>query len=136
MLELVVFLIFALPIAWFVSEFQDRKSIRITLGIAAISMCYAVAWVMGSLTFMNANSSFRAASKDLIQNTIVELERGNTERVIVELKKLRSRFEPSYETNDDFDVKVADYVRAVADLPIEHDAGDPSWTTDPSEEPE
>ncbi|MEQ8210604.1 MAG: hypothetical protein RH917_12310 [Lacipirellulaceae bacterium] len=136
MIEFVLFLIFALPISWFYSEFQERRSIRIILGILAILMCFGVAWVSGIFRYMDANAYFGAASKDLIQNTIVELESGNTDRVISELKKLRSRFEPSYETKDDFDKKVAEYVQAVADSPIEHDPGDPSWTTDPSEKRE
>ena len=130
MLGLILTLVVVLPIAWLVSEFQPRKEIRIILGIAAISMAFGVAWIVGSLDRLNSNIWYGAATKDLIQNTIVELENGNDDRVLTELRALRTKFHPTYETRAEYDKLVADYVNAVSDKPILHERGDPRWADD------
>ncbi|QDS98569.1 hypothetical protein [Adhaeretor mobilis] len=127
MIIIILLLVVALPIAWFISEFQPSRGLRVVLGVAALSMSFGVAWVVGSLERLNLNSLYGAASKDLIENTIVELENGNTDRVIQGMRKLRSGFHPSYETHDDFDKKVDEYLQAISNSPIRHDPGDPSW---------
>lgn len=127
MLALILILVVALPIAWLASEFQSRKEIRIALGIAAIAMAFGVAWIVGSLDRLNSNMWYGDATKDLIQNTIVELERGHDDRVLTELRVLRSKFHPTYESRAAYDELVADYVTAVSNKPILHERGDPRW---------
>ena len=130
MLGLILTLVVVLPLAWLASEFQPRKEIRIALGIAAIAMAFGVAWIVGSLDRLNSNIWYGVATKDLIQNTIVELEKGNDDRVLSELRALRSKFHPTYETRADYDKLVAGYVNAVSDEPILHERGDPRWADD------
>ena len=130
MLGLILTLVIVLPLAWLASEFQSRKEIRIALGIAAIAMAFGVAWIVGSLERLNSNIWYGAATKDLIQNTIVELEKGNDERVLTELQTLRAKFHPTYETRADYDKLVAAYVNAISDDPILHERGDPRWADD------
>jgi hypothetical protein len=132
MLELILFLVVALPIAWLISEFTARTEVRVILGMAAIAMSFAVAWGVGSLDRLQSNTYFGDATKDLVQNTIVELEKGNVERVVAALHELRSDFEPSYETRDEYDKLVAEYVERVSDDPIMHDRGVPGWSTETS----
>jgi len=132
MLQIILLLVIALPIAWLASEFQPRKGIRIALGVAAIAMSFGVAWIVGSLDRLDSNMWFGAATKDLIQNTIVELENGNDERVLTALRALRSRFHPTYESRADYDKLVAEYVNVVSDTPILHERGDPSWKDKPA----
>ena len=127
MFELILVLVVALPLAWLVSEFMARTEIRVGLGIAAIAMAFGVAWIVGSLDRLQSNIYFGDATKDLIQNTIIELENGNSDRVLAELRKLRSEFEPTYETRDAYDKLVAEYVDAVSDKPIIHQRGVPGW---------
>lgn len=91
-------------------------------------MAFGVAWMVGSLERLNSNIWYGTATKDLIQNTIVELEQGNEDRVLTELQTLRSKFHPTYETRADYDKLVASYVKAVSDDSIRHDPGDPAWT--------
>ncbi len=93
-------------------------------------MAFGVAWLVGSLDRLNSNIWYGAATKDLIQNTIVELESGNEDRVLTELRALRSKFHPTYETRAKYDKLVADYVNAVSDKPILHERGDPRWADD------
>jgi len=95
-------------------------------------MSFGVAWIVGSLDRLDSNTWFGAATKDLIQNTIVELENGNDERVLTELRVLRSKFHPTYESRADYDKLVAEYVNAVSDTPILHERGDPRWVDEPA----
>ena len=130
MLGLILVLVIVLPLAWLASEFQSRKEIRIALGIAAIAMAFGVAWIVGSLERLNSNIWYGTATKNLIQNTIMELEKGNDDRVLTELRALRSKFHPTYETRADYDELVAAYVNAVSDKPVLHERGDPRWADD------
>ena len=73
MLALILLLVIAFPITWFVSEFCNNRSARIGWGVCAIAMSFGVAWIVGSLDRLQSNIDFSEATKDLIQNTIVEL---------------------------------------------------------------
>ena len=130
MVEFVLVLVVLLPLAWFASEFQSRVWLRLTLGCLAILLSFGVAWVVGSLDRLNSNAWYGAATKDLVQNTILQLEAGNSERVLTELRSLRSEFHPSYEDRCDYDRLVAVYVSRLSDNPIVHRPGDPSWTNE------
>lgn len=130
MVEVVLLFVVVLPIAWIISEFSTNRPLRLVLGLCAIAMSFGVAWVAGSLERLQANSYFAKATKDLIQNTIVELEKGNHSTVLQGLKDIRSDFEPTYETRDDYDVLVNRYIRGVSKTPVFHDAGDPTWSTE------
>ncbi len=127
MLELILFLVVVLPVCWFVSEFFDRRSIRILCGIAAIGMSFGVAWMFGELERLRSNLYFSEATKDLIQNTIIELEAGHSDDVLTGLKELRNDFDPSYETRDDYDVLVDRYIESISENPVRHDGGVPGW---------
>jgi hypothetical protein len=128
MLELIIFLIVALPIAWLISEFYDNRGARIALGICAIAMSFGVAWIIGSLDRINSNIYFSEATKDLIQNTIIELENDKSELVLTQLRALRDDFRPTYETRDDYDVLVDRYIHSISESPVEHAGGDPRWS--------
>ena len=136
MLELILLLVVVLPIAWLASEFSSNRPLRIGLGLSAIAMSFGVAWIVGSLDRLQSNTYFAEATKDLIQNTIVELENGNNDAVLKGLKDLRTEFEPTYETRDDYDLLVDRYVRSVSKNPIFHRTGDPAWSTETSSHPD
>lgn len=128
MLEMILLLVVALPVAWLVSELYDNRPARISLGLAAIAMSFGVAWIVGSLDRLQSNIYFSEATKDLIQNTIVELEAGNADSVLAGLTTLRDDFRPTYETRDDYDKLVDRYIDSVSETPVRHDAGDPLWS--------
>ncbi len=50
--------------------------------------------------------------------------------MLTELRALRSKFHPTYETRADYDILVAKYVNAVTNRPILHERGDLSWADD------
>ncbi len=128
MLELILFLVVALPIAWLISEFYDNRSVRIALGVSAIAMSIGVAWIVGKLDRLQSNIYFSEATKDLIQNTIIELENDNAATVLTELRTLRDDFRPTYETRDDYSVLVDRYIHSISASPVEHSDGDPRWS--------
>ncbi len=123
----ILVLVIGLPIAWLASEFQPKRSVRIALGVAAIAMSYLVAWGVGTLDRWNSNVWYGTASKDLIENTIAELQDGNVERVVAELQVLREKLRPGYETRADYDSLVAEYAYAISDSPTLHERNDPRW---------
>jgi len=96
-------------------------------GTAAIAMSFGVAWITASFERWNSNIWYGAASKDLVENTIVELEKGNADRVLAELRVLRTNLNPTYENRADYDQLVAKYVYAVSDSPTLHERNDPRW---------
>jgi cytochrome c biogenesis protein CcdA len=113
MLPLILLLAVALPIAWIVSEFQDRRWLRITAGCAAIAMSFLVAAGVGSLERFNSNAWYGFASKKLIDTTVEQVERGDTERLLRELKTLQEQFQPTYENRARYDQLVDDFVTRI-----------------------
>lgn len=109
MLILILALTVGLPFAWFASEFQDRRWLRIVAGCGAIATCFLVAAGVGQLERLNFNAWYGNLSKELIDTTIVELERGDTERLLAELRHLQSRLEPTYENRANYDKLIEEF---------------------------
>jgi hypothetical protein len=110
MLPLILVLTITLPIVWLAAEFQERRWVRIVAGIAAISTSLLVATGIGSLEHLSANAWYGEASKNLIDTTIDELERGETERLLEELKLLQSQFQPTYENRARYDQLIKEFM--------------------------
>jgi len=125
---LILLFVVGLPIAWIVSEFTANRGPRIALGVCAIAMSFGVAWMVGTLARLRSNVYYSEATKDMIQNTIIELEKGKEDVVIGALRELRTEFRPTYETRDDYAVLVNKYIHSISDEPIQHAGGDPRWS--------
>jgi hypothetical protein len=108
---LVLLLVVAVPIAWFASEFQDRRWLRLALGTLAILLSFGVAALVGSLERFNSNAWFGTATKELIDAAVTELEAGNRARVLRSLKDLRARYAPTYENRARYDMLVQEVVK-------------------------
>lgn len=96
-------LVVILPFGWLASELQDRRWLRLTLGTAAILLSFGVAFLVGSLTRLNYNAWYGGATQELIDTTISELEAGNVDRVLVSLRTLKAKYEPTYENRAHYD---------------------------------
>jgi hypothetical protein len=107
---IVLLLAIILPIAWLVSEFQHRRWVRLSLGISAMLMCLSVAILVGVMESFNSNAWFGGVTQDLIDTTIQEIEKGNTDKVVSELKRLREQYHPTYEHRARYDVLVDETV--------------------------
>jgi hypothetical protein len=107
---LVLLLVITTPIAWFTSEFQDRRWPRLVLGSAAILLCFGVAFLAGSFQMFDANAWFGNATKELVDVTVHELEAGDKERVLQSLKHLQKQYVPTYENRARYDLLVKEAV--------------------------
>jgi hypothetical protein len=108
---LLLLLVVATPFAWLASEFQDRRNLRLGLGIAAILLSFGVAALAGSFERFNSNAWFGRATKELIDAAVVELEAGNGDRVLRSLKDLQGQYSPTYENRARYDLLVEDVVK-------------------------
>lgn len=103
-------LVVACPVAWLISEFQSRRGIRIGLGLAALATSFLLAAGVGSFERFNSNAWFGEASKNLIDTTIDEIERGDTERLLKELKALQEQYQPTYEHRARYDELIKEFL--------------------------
>jgi hypothetical protein len=85
---IVLLIVISLPIAWFASEFDQRRSLRIALGSAAIASAIGVAYLVGYLSRLSYNAWYGGASKGLVETTITQIEDGNIDRVMSVLRRL------------------------------------------------
>lgn len=109
-LGVVLFFVVAIPIAWFASEFQERRWLRLSLGLAAIALSFGVAYVVGSLERLNSNAWFGSASKSLVDTTVTQLEAGKVDRVLQAFKAFQETYAPTYENRARFDKLVEEAV--------------------------
>ena len=99
-----------IPIAWFASEYQSRRWLRLVLGCLAIVLSFGIAVLVGSTERFNSNSWFGNASKELIDATVAELEAGNEDGVLRSLRTLQQKYSPTYENRARYDVLVKETV--------------------------
>lgn len=107
---LTLLLVVVTPLAWFASEFQPRRWLRLTLGSSAILLSFGVAFLAGSLERFNSNAWFGGASKKLIDATVREIEGGNQDRVLRSLKDLQDKYSPTCENRARYDKLVEEGV--------------------------
>jgi hypothetical protein len=107
----VLSIVLILPVAWLVAELYGSRWQRITLGILAILSSFAVAWLVGSLQMFSANAWFGNATKELVNTTVSELERGRTDQVLASLKQLQTHYRPTYDTRSRYDEMVHQAVK-------------------------
>ena len=103
---LICLLVIALPVAWFISEFQVRRWLRLVLGTLAIASTSGVAVFVGMAERFNDNAWFGNASKALVETTIAELEAGNRDGVLRALRSFQQEYAPTYENRARYDVLV------------------------------
>lgn len=117
MLELIVAAVFTFPLLWLICEFQEYRWLRIIFGVLAIATSYLVAYGVGSLQMLNANAWYGEASKELIHAVAIEIEEGETDRLLQELKWLEAEFEPTYENRAAYDELVGEFRRRLKHVP-------------------
>ncbi len=105
-LLIIIVVIVIFPVAWLISEFKtNKRSIRITLGILAISCVWGVGYLAAQLVRLNYNIWYSSAATKLISTIVSKLEKGETDSVISNLKELGTKLEKesTYETRGNFD---------------------------------
>lgn len=93
-------LIFAL---WVAAELFWSVGVRIGMGATAISMCCALAFVIGGfLATIQSNIYFGEATYELVDASIDELERGRSDAVLNALQRLCGDYRVSYENRGNY----------------------------------
>lgn len=116
---LIVIAVIAFPVAWLWSEFSDRRSLRITMGVLAIGSSFGIASLVGILNRLQYNAWYGSATKNLVDTTIAEIEDGHIDRVMPVLRRLKLDYHPTYENNAHYDDLVAEAVEAMKSETIE-----------------
>lgn len=94
---IILLCVIVFPMAWLRSEFIGKRGIRITLGIISHLTCFGFAAIVSLLFNLFTGYHYGEATKKLIEKTINELEHGDKERVIFELRRLHDQYHPTYE---------------------------------------
>ncbi len=101
---LIIVIIFGLPIGWIASEFQNRRVLRVFLGlltIAAISVCV---WIHSMISFtFNYNAWYGGATGRLIDTSLQQIEDGHLERTLKIWRGLNRQYHPTYENRARYD---------------------------------
>jgi hypothetical protein len=114
MIPILLLLVVAVVLAWFASEFQSRRWLRLLLGCCALVLIGPAGYLAATIgERFNSNAWYGKASGDLIDATTEGLQQGRTDEVLAELKRLRERFEPTYENRAHYDHLVEEYVERV-----------------------
>jgi hypothetical protein len=108
---LILFLVVTALVAWLVSEFQERRWLRIASGTLAILLALGVAAFVEGLERLNSNAWFGHATKKLIDAEVTELEAGNKDRVLRSLKELQEQYAPTYENRARYDLLVEETLK-------------------------
>jgi len=111
---LFLFLLFALPIAWLVAEFKFNRTARILLGITSliwVGIC--VTGLVGVTTTFRYNIWYGENTKSLIDESIRQLEAGNTNQVLKTFKQLQEKFQPTYENKAKYNLLVSNAVSSM-----------------------
>lgn len=103
------------PVCWFVCEFYAQRSARIVMGILSIGVALFVSIAVGSIDRMRSNSYYGDANAKLIDTMVSELEKGNQQKLLAELKKLQQDYHPSYESRADYDKLVESMVNRLTE---------------------
>jgi hypothetical protein len=108
-----LFLIIAFPIAWVVSEFKWNRKVRLALGIGAIAMSFGLATLVGMLQEFNYNAWFGENTKKLVDETVKQLETGNTTNVLGTFEQLQEAYQPTYENRAKYNLLVSNAVNSM-----------------------
>lgn len=130
-LFLLFLLVVFLPCCWLLSEFQNRRWVRILLGVASLSLSFFIATVIGFLQQLNYNSSYGFASAKLLDSTISELEANRADRLLPALRTLRKEFQPTYENRAQYDQLIDKFADQLA---TNHNAGEVNSSGKPHED--
>ena len=115
MAPLLLLIAIVLPFAWFASEFQSRRWLRLTLGISALIGVFCISMLFEIMNRIDANSYFSLANCELIDATIQGLSHEQSETILKQLKSFRKDYEPTYENRGNYHQKVAAYAQELKD---------------------
>ena len=87
----------ALPIGWFIADLRGGIRVRRILGVLAVLWSFAVAALVGMLQAFDANAYFSAATKQLLTESVTQLNAGRTDAVVRAWSHAKDQINPTYE---------------------------------------
>lgn len=109
MLLVIVILLVVLPVTWLISEFQPRRWIRIVLGISSLVVVFIATQADNLSSRFEYNADYGSASSQLIDAVITNIEAGNHDGLLRELRQLKADFHPTYENRANYDTLVEQF---------------------------
>ena len=108
---LFLFLLVASPIAWLVAEFKWSAGVRIIFGfLSLVLVALCTDGLVGVTTKFNFDIWYGENTKSLIDESVRQLEAGNTNQVLKAFKKLQNDFQPTYENRAKYNLLVSNAV--------------------------
>ena len=107
-------LLIGLPIGWLASEFSKYRALRIVLGILALCTVAFCTWTTNALlTHIQYNQMYGFATRDLIDASLEQIDKGHTDRVQKAWRGIKGKYLPDYESRANYDVLVTEAVEAM-----------------------
>lgn len=108
------FCIIFFPAAWLVSEFRDKRWMRILFGVLTILTCFGIASLVVTIKTHNTGERYGVLTRTLVGQIINELELENKENVLSELKQFRDNYNPE---NADYEAHVSETIKKINSNP-------------------
>ena len=108
---LIILIIFSLPILYIIGEVKDKKLLRIIAFILLMPLCMLIAYFIGQVARLYYNANYGVITKKLIDESIVQLENGNTNHTIKCFKILSKKYRPTYESKANYKKLVEETVK-------------------------
>ncbi|MCE9548685.1 MAG: hypothetical protein K8T25_24675 [Planctomycetia bacterium] len=131
LLPFIIILLVVLPTAWLICEFRSPRWIRIILGVSSLALSFVVAWGVGLISQFNYNAWYGGASSRLIDTVILNVESGNQDALLRELRQLKTDYHPTYENRARYDELVDQFVERLKLSSSKDPAAKPTSTKNP-----
>lgn len=114
-------ILIALPVTWLVSEFSQKRGLRITLGLLTLFAFGFCLWGFITVTTtFNYNAWYGGATGDLIHTALFQIEEGHFDRVLKVWRSLDRLYQPTYENRAKYRELVEDAARRMkGEVPIQ-----------------
>jgi hypothetical protein len=112
-LFLVLATVLAIVIAWIVGEAKNLPALRRCAGVGFLLVAVLSGVAVGSLNVFAYNAWYGGATRELMDETIRQLERGNAKAVTETWTVMRADFAPTYENRARYDQLVKAAVAAM-----------------------
>lgn len=86
-----------LPIGWLLADIWGSPLVRRTLGVIAILWSFVIAYAIGTLEQLNSNAYFGRATKELLENSVQQMQAGKGDVVQREWIRMIEEYQPTYE---------------------------------------
>jgi len=96
-------LVVLFPIGWVIGELKNKQTLRRISAVGAFVFALLVGVIVGYLQQLRYNAEYGFASKQLFEQTVISLKKGESDKVIEVYETLTESYRPTYENKADFD---------------------------------